>query len=169
MCEFDQHQFFFISQENDFEKKLQASRLSLVLWNTFLVCLFRSAESATEVISLALHSVLHILNNDQELIDRATIEYLDKKKSELTPRCSVVSIVPLKLDKSCRNIPSMISALLALSHYILIILSPLKTTWMSGKTFFNVTVLYFSFAECWDKSFVQPRQRFNTLYRIVLE
>ena len=32
------------------------------MWNIFSVCLSRSAESATETISLALHSVSHALN-----------------------------------------------------------------------------------------------------------
>ena len=37
------------------------------MWNTFWVCLNRSAESATGAISVALHSVSQVLKNDPSL------------------------------------------------------------------------------------------------------
>ena len=37
------------------------------MWNTFWVCLTRSAESATEATSLALHSDSHALKKDPSL------------------------------------------------------------------------------------------------------
>ena len=45
------------------------------MWNTVSVCLSRSAECATEAISLALHSVSHALNY---AVSQQTIYFYNK-------------------------------------------------------------------------------------------
>ena len=66
------------------------------MWNTFSVCLSRSAENATKVISLALHSISHFLKiyiyiNNRNFLNKENLIFVfAQEKAEHSDKNSAI-------------------------------------------------------------------------------